>query len=91
MVGGVLEKVGAALISPLVAIHLAIASDEQKAQYKETGQLPPAYLVGGTLVVGIAAVYLLAKAKVIKPKWATVTKYRSKAATAARRYYPRKR
>lgn len=92
MVGGVLEQLGAALLGPVVAIHNAIASDEQKAEYQETGEFPPAYLIGGTLVVGVLALYVLAKAKVIKPAWATktVTRYRAKAG-AARTYYRRRR
>ena len=85
MIGGILEKIGAALTAPLVAIHLALATDEQKAEYEATGQLPVGYLVGGTLVVTLALFYALVKAKVLKPKWVTQVKTRYRKATTRRR------
>lgn len=91
MVGGFLEQAGNFLLKPIEAVHNAIATDEQKAEYEENGTFAPGFLVAGTLVVGFAAIYGLTKAKVIKPKWATVTKYRKRAAATARRYYRRRK
>lgn len=85
MIGGILEKIGEALKKPLVAIHLALATPEQKAAYEETGELPVGYIIGGTAVVAVLALYGLTKLKVIKPKWATQVKTRYRKAMTRRR------
>lgn len=85
MIGGILEKLGAVLTAPLVAIHLALATEEQKAEYEQTGQLPVGYILGGTMVVTIGLFYALVKLKVLKPGWVTKVK------TRYRKTMPRRR
>jgi hypothetical protein len=96
MIGEYLEKVGAAIAGPVEQVHEALAGENQK---DENGNvlLTPEYLIGGTAVVAIGALYLASKTGLVKPAWVTKYKVRRarrtyrKPVARRRRYYRRRK
>lgn len=91
MVGNLLEKLGAAISGPVQQIHDVLASDDQRDANGQV-MVTPDYLIGGTAVVAVAAVYALTKVGVIKPAWATkVIRRRATVRRTATPYKARRR
>lgn len=96
MIGEYLEKIGAAIAGPVEQVHEALAGENQKDENGNV-ELTPEYLIGGTAVVAIGALYLATKAGVVKPGWVTKYKVRRarrtyrKPAARRRRYYRRRK